>query len=270
MTAPRLPLADQLVVVTRAAHQAGELRELLEARGATVFELPAISVQRVSGDELAKVDALAAEWAAGGFDALLLTSANAAKFFAERWQTQYQNTGAHGELTIFVIGPATARAATAAGLHVTATAKDAVGEGLVACVKQAWGADLAGRRFLFPHAREGRPTVAQQLLENGALVEEVVLYETVAATEGSELPKDRKVDWVTFASPSAVRGFMALGKIAKDARVACIGPVTAAAAREAGLNVVVEASEHTARALVDAMVELCVGRPVSHSAPRKR
>jgi uroporphyrinogen-III synthase len=36
--------------------------------------------------------------------------------------------------------------------------------------------------------------------------------------------------------------------------VACIGPVTAATARDHGLDVTVEASEHTIDGLVDALV----------------
>ena len=38
--------------------------------------------------------------------------------------------------------------------------------------------------------------------------------------------------------------------------VACIGPVTAATARDLGLNVDVEAAEHTIDGLVDALTRL--------------
>jgi uroporphyrinogen-III synthase len=42
--------------------------------------------------------------------------------------------------------------------------------------------------------------------------------------------------------------------------VACIGPVTAATAREAGLTVAVEATEHTIPGLIQALIDH-VGNP---------
>jgi uroporphyrinogen III methyltransferase/synthase len=45
----------------------------------------------------------------------------------------------------------------------------------------------------------------------------------------------------------------AFGVEAVPALVACIGPVTAATAREAGLHVGVEAERHTVEGLVDAL-----------------
>ena len=63
-------------------------------------------------------------------------------------------------------------------------------------------------------------------------------------------------DVITFASPSAVEQFVKAGLVALlgDAvGVACIGPITAAAAREHGLNVAIEAPEHTAKGLLEAL-----------------
>ena len=63
-------------------------------------------------------------------------------------------------------------------------------------------------------------------------------------------------DAVTFASASSVRNYLEVaGLQAVPPVVACIGPVTAAAAREAGLDVDVVPEEHTMRALAQAVAD---------------
>jgi uroporphyrinogen III methyltransferase / synthase len=66
-------------------------------------------------------------------------------------------------------------------------------------------------------------------------------------------------DYVTFTSSSTVRNFLeALGGgngLPDAARVVSIGPVTSAAAREAGIEVDVEAAQHDIDGLVLALVD---------------
>ncbi len=65
---------------------------------------------------------------------------------------------------------------------------------------------------------------------------------------------------MTFTSPSTVRNFANavghtdVGRFLSNARVVCIGPVTAEAARDLGINVNVVARPHTIDALVEAIV----------------
>ena len=62
-------------------------------------------------------------------------------------------------------------------------------------------------------------------------------------------------DVVTFTSSSTVARFVeAFGLDAVPPVVACIGPITAATARDLGLHVDVEAPVHTIDGLVDALV----------------
>ncbi len=69
--------------------------------------------------------------------------------------------------------------------------------------------------------------------------------------------RDGAIDAVTFASSSSVRNLKALlggdFDCLNGATVACIGPVTAKTAREAGLDVEIEPSTHTIPALVEAL-----------------
>jgi uroporphyrinogen-III synthase len=65
----------------------------------------------------------------------------------------------------------------------------------------------------------------------------------------------RGADAITFTSASAVTNFVAAaGAEAVAPVVAVIGPVTAAAARDLGVEVTVEAAEHTLDGLVEALV----------------
>jgi uroporphyrinogen-III synthase len=71
----------------------------------------------------------------------------------------------------------------------------------------------------------------------------------------------RGVDAVLFTSGSTVNHFMNIMRqhepgfmFAAHARIVCIGPVTAGAAKEAGLRVDTVADVHTAEGLVDGLV----------------
>jgi uroporphyrinogen-III synthase len=68
---------------------------------------------------------------------------------------------------------------------------------------------------------------------------------------------DGDIDILTFASGGTVRAFMKLldGTPPASTKVVCIGPVTAKAARAAGLRVSKTASTHTIPGLVAAVVE---------------
>jgi uroporphyrinogen-III synthase len=72
---------------------------------------------------------------------------------------------------------------------------------------------------------------------------------------------EQQIDVVTFTSPSAVRNLVtALGPepaadLLRTTIVASIGPVTAEAAAQFGIQTAIMPAEHTIPALVDAIVE---------------
>jgi len=76
----------------------------------------------------------------------------------------------------------------------------------------------------------------------------------------AELQAASGADAITFTSSSTVTSYLAVaGDGAVPPLVACIGPVTASTAREAGLSVEVVAAEHTIDGLVAALVEHFTG-----------
>ncbi|MGI6066738.1 MAG: uroporphyrinogen-III synthase, partial [Bacillota bacterium] len=69
-----------------------------------------------------------------------------------------------------------------------------------------------------------------------------------------------EIDIITFTSSSTVQNFIKILEkenipLLKQAKVACIGPVTADTAKKLGLKVEIEAKEFTIDGLVQAIVE---------------
>ena len=103
------------------------------------------------------------------------------------------------------------------------------------------------------------------LTRAGAHVEDVAFYRTgrpaALPEEAVDALRGRRVDWVTFTSPSAVENFLDLlaeadlqpAAALADVSLAAIGPVTAAALAGRGLEVAAVADPHTIDALVGAI-----------------
>ena len=64
------------------------------------------------------------------------------------------------------------------------------------------------------------------------------------------------VDYITFCSSSAVRAFVDMyGQNAMDAKVICIGPVTAKTAQSQGLDVYKTAKQYDIDGLIERILE---------------
>ena len=111
-------------------------------------------------------------------------------------------------------------------------------------------------RVLLARAAVARDVLPDGLRERGWDVQVVDAYRTVPV----EVTDERRApvagaDAITFTSSSTVEHFVAaLGPDAAPRVVACIGPVTAATARDLGLDVTVQSDVHTIDGLVDALV----------------
>jgi uroporphyrinogen-III synthase len=257
------PLAATRVLVTRAATQGGALIEKLRAVGATVVAAPAIQILPPE-DDTPLADSVAA---LARYGWLICTSANAVRAVADRRDGAPLPTG----LRIAAVGSATARAL-----------QDAFGRGAdfqpSAAVAEALGRELPladGERLLWPRSALAGDALADALRARGGAVDAPIAYRTVASIELlgiADAIRDRRVDAVTFTSPSTVRHFVdglaAAGlrftKLAADARpaVVVIGPVTAAAAEECGLAVDAVAASSDDDGLVQAVIH-SISRRVS-------
>jgi uroporphyrinogen-III synthase len=77
----------------------------------------------------------------------------------------------------------------------------------------------------------------------------------------------RRADAVTFTSSSTVTGYLAAIGPHVPPVVACIGPITARTARDAGIDVTVVAEEHSVDGLVRALAHALAHATAEPSPP---
>lgn len=248
------PLAGRRIVVTRARAQAGELTARLEGMGAEVVELPTIRIEPPA--DPGPLNRAAAR--AGSFDWIVFTSANAVERFWYALAEQGCDAASLCGVRICAIGPATAAELERRGVRPALVPDQAVAESAAQALLAA--GPVHGARVLLPRAQVAREVLPAALRAAGAEVTEVTAYVTAQDGTGAERVRgmlDRgEIDALTFTSGSTVKSFVDLvGTDVGRAKVACIGPATAAAAREAGLAVDVQAAEHTAPGLARALAD---------------
>ncbi len=201
------------IVVTRAAAQAEPLAARLEALGHEVVRCPLIRIEPLGEDP---VDPEPYDW-------VVVTSPNGAAELARRLTRP--------PAQIAAIGPGTAEALRALGLEVDLVPAVSTQEGLLA--------ELPPGRVLLA-AAEG----ARRLLVDERAADFVPLYRTVEVRP--EQPPEG--DLALLASASAARAFAATGA---RIPVVAIGPRTAAAALELGLDLAGIAESHDVEGLLD-------------------
>lgn len=265
------PLLGWRVAVTRTRQQASELSVALADAGAVAVEVPTIAIVDAADGG---AGLRAAAGSLGSYSWVVFTSTNTvARLFAELGDAR-----AFAGARVAAIGDATARALRERGIIAdlvpgafvsealaeafpfpSAAAPAETGSGGVSGVAGGGVAgDTAARdRVLLPQAAGARDVLARALRAKGFEVDVVEAYRTVRPEPSPELLEAvRAADAVTFTSSSTVTGWVELlGRSAVPPVVACIGPITAATAREAGIPVTVEADEHSIRGLVVALTE---------------
>ncbi len=232
-------LAGRRVVVTRAAEQADELAGLLQQVGAIPVVIPLIAIV-ADASGVQQLAGLAGHGLAG-FEWVVVTSPNGASALVDAAPSQISGR-------VAAIGAATADALRAGGVAVALVPQVQSAVGLLAdfpvapstvLVVQAANADLA---------------LADGLRERGADVTVVAPYRTVAArVNAAQQLAALAADAVLFASGSAARAWADVFGDSTPPIVVAIGPLTAAAATNAGLKVAVIAADHSLSGMVQAL-----------------
>lgn len=229
-------ITGKRILITRPPHQAQAFAERLRQVGAEPILLPLISIEpAVPFPDIS------------GYEWVIFTSANAVM----------QIPDGMGFPRVAAVGTATADSLQNKGIRVDFIPRTHTADSLYEEMAAAFV--LQGVKILLPQGNLAYPFLGNRLRQAGARVDEVVVYRTVRPPIDLSLPP---VDVITFTSPSAVQHFMESCTALKPAKIACIGPVTAAAAREAGLPVHMTAVPHTIEGLIQAMIVYFQGRSV--------
>ena len=194
--------------------------ELAQALGHEGFEVESCPLVRVESLEGPPVRASDYNW-------LVLTSRNGVEELFRRLEGPLPR--------VAVVGPGTAEALRRHHIEPAFVARVSTQEGLAAELPKPAG------RVLFAGAEGARGVLAREL---GA--DFVPLYRTVGL-EPDDLPA---AELVVVASATAA---CALARLRPGASCVSIGPVTSAAARSHGLDVVAEAASHDREGLLEAV-----------------
>jgi uroporphyrinogen III methyltransferase/synthase len=248
------PLFGRGVVITRPEAQAEGFAELLRAEGARVIHFPVIRI--APPESWAPLDLALRQLES--YHWIVFTSANGVSSFFRRLPDAGRDIRDLKGIRIATIGPATAAAVRALGIRVDLVPEEFISEGVVRAFA---GEDLRGSRILLPRAEQARDVIPEGLQELGAAVDVVTVYRTLRSDRDTAelLPlfDGGKVDVIAFTSPSTVTQFLAIMgpdfRLPSQVRIACIGPVTAAAAKKAGLTVDILQERYTVPELVNAI-----------------
>jgi uroporphyrinogen III methyltransferase/synthase len=259
-----MPLFDKRVVVTRATTQASGLRVALSELGADVLEMPALRVVPLDPEPLREALDRIDE-----YDWVIFTSQNAVAFLWEALRVSGRDARALAGRKLACVGRATADTLLARGLASDVVPGRYVAEGVLE--EMAERDDVRNTRVLYIAAESARDVLPEGLAGLGCRVDVVSVYRTASDGAGAGALRDAltqgRVDAVTFASASAVRGFVeAVGAdLARRAPAISIGPVTSDAIRAAGITIAGEATEASIDALAAATVAALAPRAPSTS-----
>jgi len=256
----KLPLFAKKIVLTRDPIGNAEFSAKLIAKLAEPVELPVTKLKPLTGSN-AFVNSLAK---LGEYDWLIFTSANGVETFFAALAKLNKDARVLGRVKIACIGDRTAEKLSCFGLKTDFvpdkfTSAD-LAKGLVEYT------NLKDRKVLLLRSQLASDDLPQLLQTAGPIVDDVPIYTSEKNICDlklvSESLAEKKIHWLTFASPFAVTCFFEqlLPDSVKSsgAKVASIGPVTSKKLTDLGVKVDVEAAEHTVDGLISAIEQHAV------------
>jgi len=246
------PLEGKVILVTRPPDQSKRLVRMLEERGAEAIAAPAIEVRPAPAGVL---DRAVSELARGEYAWVIVTSRAGVEALFDRLGAQNDGRRTVPAL-VAAVGEGTAGALRERGIEPDLVPPTFTTSALGKALPRGNGRVLLARADIAP------PGLDDAVRKKGWTPVRVDAYRTRLARRvpdgAADALRGGRVDVVTFTSASTVEGFLAAARPLVDEGVGlppavCIGPVTAAAAREAGIRVVAEGRPHTIEGLVAAL-----------------
>ncbi len=251
------PLFGQTIVTTRDRAGNAEFARKIVDRGGCPVEFPTIAIQpRTDTNEFLRTLTHLSE-----YDWVIFTSPNGIRVFFDAMSALGKDARVFASNKLATLGVKTAAALAEHGLKAdfvpTVFTGRELGWQLVAST------NLSGKKVLSLRSDLATNDLVEVLQEGGAVVHDVGLYTAIPQTGDAQALTEQiqqgRIDWITFASPSAVRNFFdAISPEtvnATHAKVASIGPVTSEQLRKLGVRVDRTARTYTTEGLLDAIEE---------------
>lgn len=245
------PLSGQRVLVTGSPSMVERLSPLLKEEGAEAISFSLIRTEAMDTPEFdrAMADIDSYTW-------IVLTSANGVECFFDKLKAMRKDIRDFKDVHFAVIGDGTKNALEGHGIYSdlipTAYSSKDMAAAMVPHMKPT-------DKVLLLRAEEANAVLPDSLTAAGIDHTCVSLYHTVVderkADELSRLIET--VDYITFASSSAVRAFVSMAGSLENvsAKYISIGPVTTKTAEAEGLHVDRTAAVYTAQGIVDVIIE---------------
>jgi uroporphyrinogen III methyltransferase/synthase len=238
------------VAITRSRRGNAELARSLRALGFEPIQID--TIEFLPPADWSAVDSSLRDL--GRFAWLLFTSATGAEFFAKRMEALGLAVPWEGKPAVAAVGEKTSAALQRQGVKVDFVPTRYLTEALAEQLPEG-----RGTKVLMLRADISDPKAVTTLERNGFLVTDLAIYRTSSIRSGEDLPVGQAVrdaDAIVFASPSAVEAFIGrldpseLASLAGRILAVCIGPVTAATARQRGFERILTPKTHTIEGVV--------------------
>jgi uroporphyrinogen III methyltransferase / synthase len=260
------PLYGWKVLVPRTKDQARAMSDRLRTYGAVPAEVPTIAVEppRTPTQMERAIKGLVT----GRYEWIVFTSTNAVRAVREKFEEYGLDARAFAGVKIACVGEATGDAVRAFGIEPELLPSgEQSSEGLLVDFPPYDDVLDPIDRILLPRADIATETLAAGLRQMHWEIDDVTAYRTVRAAPPAahirDAIKSGGFQAVCFTSSSTVRNLVGIaGKPHARTVVACIGPQTAATAREFGLRVDVQPESANVSALVDALAAFAAERAV--------
>lgn len=248
-----LPLLDKRILVPRGKQQAKSFSRLVEKYGGIPVEIPLLAFRPIERNDVIHNAILKLPT----YNWLIFTS----NVTVETFFSLLDDSPLPKNIKIAVIGERTEKVLLSKGIVVDFVPKEFVAE---AFVEEFLAEVHPGDQVLIPKGNLARDHISEVLRRHGAIVDEVVVYETFLPDESREqLAKrlsDGVLDVLLFTSPSTIDHFMEVVEQHKlhdrlqKCIIGCIGPVTHARITKHELKVHIMPEKYTVEDLVDSTV----------------
>ncbi len=239
----RSPLNGKIVAVTREEGEGEGIYQMLLEKGAVPVYFPTIKTVDLQGK---KSDIRPATLKK--YDIIIITSRRGASMLLK-----YVNAAAI-KARIVAIGRETKRYLQEKGTTVDYMPESSYSNNIISGLT-----DIKGKKILIINSAKATNKLLEELINKGGKVDRITPY-TITKPNISKTRKKAiigyKFDFVTFASPSAVEGFISIlgkrnaGQILANSKVVCIGDTTSKKCADEEITVHMVSEEHTLSGIV--------------------